>query len=98
MQTAGTLETQYDSSGNRVQPSNASQGLQGQTNQPETQQQGPQSVAAQRRPGASARQQPGYQGSSAVPAGQSFESWAQASNTNPSGAVAVTVDGYLDTA
>jgi len=33
-----------------------------------------------------------------VPAEQSFESWAQASNTNSSGAVAVTADGFLDAA
>ncbi len=98
MQTARTLETRYGSSGNSVQPRNASQGLQGQTNRPETQQQGPQNVAAQRQPGASERQQPSNQGSSGVPAEQSFESWAQASNTNSSGAVAVTADGFLDAA
>ncbi|KAL0024750.1 hypothetical protein WJX79_001780 [Trebouxia sp. C0005] len=44
----------------------------GQRYQPEPQQQGPQNVAAQRQPGASERQQPSYQGSSAVPAEQSF--------------------------
>ncbi|KAL0021973.1 hypothetical protein WJX77_001457 [Trebouxia sp. C0004] len=99
MQTARTLENRYDSSGNSAQPRNAGQGLQGQTEyQPETQQQGPHSVAAQRRPRASERQQPSYQGSSAVPAEQSFESWAQASNTNSSRAVAVTTDGFLDAA
>ncbi len=81
-----------------MQPRNASQGLQGQTYQPETQQQGPQNVAAQRQTGVSERQQPSYQGSSAAPAEQSFESWAQASNSNSSGAVAVTADGFLDAA
>ncbi|DBA80232.1 TPA: hypothetical protein ACH3X2_007467 [Trebouxia sp. C0005] len=98
MQTVRTPETRYDSSGNSVRPRNVSLGLQGQRYQPEPQQQGPQNVAAQRQPGASERQQPSYQGSSAVPAEQSFVSWAQASNTNSSGAVAVTVDGFLDTA
>ena len=96
MQTARTIETRYDSSGSSVQPRNASQGLQGQMYQPETQQQGPQNVAAQRQARALERQQPSYQGSSGVPAEQSFESWAQASNTNSSGAVAVTTDGFLD--
>lgn len=98
MQTAGPLENRYDSSGNSVQPDNATWGLQGQTYQPETQQQGPQNVAAQRQPRASDRQQASYQGSSAAPAEQSFESWAQASNTNSGGAVAITTDGFLDAA
>ncbi len=81
-----------------MQPRNGSQGLQGRTVQPENQQEGPQNVAAQRQPRASERQQPGSQGSSAVPAEQSFESWAHLSNTNSSGAVSVTTDGFLDAA
>ena len=94
-QATRTAQAWSGSSGYAMQPDGGS--LQGRTYQPEApQESAPQRTAAERQLPASGVQQ--HQGSNAMPAEQSFNSWAQVSSPPVSRPAGVILDGSIDAA